>query len=294
MSPWIWRNFKLELPDDWEMLRFSQRFDDGRCVFADRYQYRLEMTWRKVAGPPDFDRMMKDYMGRLETGQDVSKSDLKRSACSDWQGIEGTYRSVYHSRYGKYFARESCLVEIVLFWPDGKDAGLQRTILDSVSEAAPIAGKWRRWQAFGMDFLVSQDLDNRQFKVDPAKVVMRFSYASGDTRQERFERLGMVHNWLKESVAEWLDRHISPDVVARSTTTKTIDGHAIHIITGRRRRRAIAFVRHRWLRHQAAAWICPHDGRLYCTIHELLEKKDTRQTDWKRRMSCCDNLPYEQ
>ena len=58
MKTWIWRNFGVGVPDDWEMLQFSKDPKSGGCLFADRYTFRLEINWRRTAGEPDLRRIL--------------------------------------------------------------------------------------------------------------------------------------------------------------------------------------------------------------------------------------------
>ena len=93
------------------MLYFSKNPEQGRCGFADRYRYRFEFNWRRVPGPPDFERMMSDYDAKLKV--DGEMSGIHRTRSGNWKGVEGKLRDVLNSRFGRYFEKEKCLVEIV-------------------------------------------------------------------------------------------------------------------------------------------------------------------------------------
>ena len=66
MQTCIWRDLRIELPEDWEMLQFSLQRQAGRCAFADRYQFRLELGWRTAEAKPEIERMMSDYLAQMK------------------------------------------------------------------------------------------------------------------------------------------------------------------------------------------------------------------------------------
>ena len=80
MVQWIWRQISLRLPATWEMLQFSTEYPQGRCAFADRYQFRFELTWGNVKGEPDYDRMITDYTGKLEREKNLTETERAKKA----------------------------------------------------------------------------------------------------------------------------------------------------------------------------------------------------------------------
>ena len=130
MQPWLWQNLRVELPEQWEMLQFSRNPESGRCGFADRYGFRFELHWRQVAAPPDFDRMMSDYLARLKSAENVT--DARRVRRYGCEGIESRAESLLTTRFGLHFPDESCVVEAVFIWP-----------LKPVREPAKVLLTWR-------------------------------------------------------------------------------------------------------------------------------------------------------
>ena len=273
MRPWVWRDFRVDLPDDWEMLQFSRDAGVGRCAFADRYRFRLEFSWRSGL-KPGLERMMSDYLARLkeEGSEDAAPCDL-----GAWRGIRGRSRDVLVTRFGRFFDGESCLIEVVLVWPDGHDDALERGILESVRGEPDVLGRFRRWVAFGMDLLASRDLALDGCGVDPAYARMAFSTpsgglwsalslttpAAGGRREERFERLGMVRQWLKGTVRAWLSRRVPPGSSVEAESSDEVSGHRVETVRTAVFRNGLARLLGRPDRCEAAAWICPADGRLY-------------------------------
>ena len=322
MRLWVWRHFRIELPDDWEMLQFSRNIAEGRCAFADRHQFRLEMSWRVAERAPDLQRLMSDYLAKLRLEGALPDAALtpapplrerrggwgERTA-GPWRGIAGHQREVANSRFGRYFGAERCLIEIVFLWPASRDVELEAKILSSIAPEPERPDCLRRWKAFGMDLLAPSDLSLRDCTVEPANVRMTFADARG-TRQETFQRLGMVPEWLKSTVRDWLTRQKPAKANVRSQASVSMDGHQVETLGATER----AGVLRKEPQYEAAAWICPSDGRLY-SVRSLAPGPDIRRRACipargslapgpeipragmhalpGRRLSCCDGMRVE-
>ena len=256
MERWIWRNLGLSVPADWEMLQFSRNSDSGRCAFADRYQFRLELDWRAVAGPPEFDRMTSDYLASL---QERGMTDGSRFRHRAWHGVGGEVDGRTITRLGRWFSVERIVVELVFLWLRKKDAALMRQIADSVAEEPEHSESFRRWRAFGMDVLATKSLPLQSCTAEPANAGMMF--ADGKRRSvERFGRRGMVREWLKQTPGEWLRGWADEDVRNVRTSVLDVRGHSVHMLGGEK---TLPGLLRRRASYDAAVWICPADGRLY-------------------------------
>lgn len=299
MKLWIWRHFRIKLPDDWEMLRFSQDMTIGRCMFADRYQFRLELNWRQVTGPPDFDRMLSDYMTKLKEEFKMSRAAHIRS--SKWRGIEGYINNLFSSRLGCYFPGEfgeptqsACVIEIVFTWPEGqgKDPRLEKTILDSVAPSSKKDESFTRWKSFGMDMQVNKNLSLTTCEIRPAYARMTFTsarqsrFTNKPKQQEQYQRLGMVKEWLKTSPRDWLPYQLPKETKILSQNLTETSGHRIETISAYQYRSLV----NRWfgkpISHQVSAWICPRDGRLY-SVNCTYPAKDETLKLFGQKLSCC-------
>ncbi len=240
------------------MLQFTRDPTAGRCAFADRYRFRFEFSWRGVAGPPDFDRMMGDYAARLA---EQGHRRLQREHWGAWHAIVGEWQERPVVRFGGYFDRESCVIECVFLGFERRDRDLERAVLDSIGEEPPDAAGRRRWRAFGLDLRVSHELRLAECRVDPGETEWHF----GDERNRRSvrcRRVGLRHVWMRQSVAEWL-REAAPVAREARESANTVAGHAVFHRSGRLRRggwegifRVPPFL-------AAEAWVCPADDRLY-------------------------------
>jgi len=279
MRLWVWRHFRIEVPEDWEMLQFSRDGRAGRCAFADRYQFRLEVHWHQVEGVPDVERLASGYLARLKL--DASAESTNRSEIGLWQGVEGRQGGVgqasrlpagkmpaphqgglWTSRFARYVGEESCLVELVLLWPEGKDDALQQAVVQSVAAQPGRADGLRRWKAFGMDALAMGGLSLEVCKVEPGRAGLVFGSSSPE-RRETFGRAGWLSEWLDCSVRAWLQRQTLGNVAAESESSAELNGHAIETLSGLWRPRWFSGLLRSAATYEAAAWICPADGRLY-------------------------------
>ncbi len=278
MALWIWRNFRIAPPDDWEMLQFSMSPQKGRCAFADRYQFRLELDWQIVPAPPDFQRMMSDYRARL---QEQESQDVTITQHGPWHGVSATLHGLSTTRFGRYFGAENCLIEMVFLWPDRKDPRLEQSILDSVEPEPEQAGA-RRWRAFGMDLLADASLALEHCRVEPAHAELLF--ADGKRRRtERFARRGMVPDWLNEPIDAWLRRWVNRDLQDISADCLDSEAHRVHRLRGQQSGGLLD----RQLTCSAAAWICPADGRLYSFARTWTRPAAQELAAAPPRLSCC-------
>lgn len=305
MQPVIWRHFKLELPDDWEMLAFCKNPRSGRCTFADRYQHRLQFCWDVVPGAPDFNRMVSAYLAELKrSGQ---AEDILPATIDAWHGFTarvadppaaaalqaqqagGNGRHLSH--FSRYFQDEQCLIQLVFPWPGARDLELEGAILRAVHPAPATGQGFRRWRAFGLDMRVSSDLALSRNVVQCANARFTFNPPHGETgREEHFERRGMVAEWLGAPVKDWLRRRADADIRILQTSSEKVGGHVIETISGDRRANGFGRLVGRRQSYRAAAWICPADGRLYFLAVIGGETKAGAGALAGRRLACCDTL----
>lgn len=283
MRLWIWHNLRIELPEEWEMLQFSRNPEKGRCAFADRYRFRFEIDWRRVASAPDFDRMMSDYASKLK---DDGTEDLTRVNLLESEGLTGITNEHIEARFGRFLPEENYLVELVFIWPKKTwDRGLTAEVIGSLETESAGDTDFQRWRAFGMDLLTHSGSEIEDCRVLPADVDMSFSSPDGRVR-ERFDRRGMVTEWLSVSVDHWLEQWLPATVRADSRTADTEKDHHVFRFSGTIRRRGVRGVLGGRNNFEAAAWLCPSDDRLYSVSSEWSGGTDRRLRS-SRRLSCC-------
>ena len=287
MRLWIWRRLRMEVPDDWEMLQFAKSAETGACAFADRCRFRLEIDWKHVEAPPDIERLISDYEHKLLSEQVIEEAHRVRR--NGWQGIEGSSKTGWTGRYGRYCAEIRSLLEIVLLWPGDRDRSLTEAVLDSVGIEEPRGG-CQRWKAFGMDLLASEDLNLATCGVQPARTRMMFNDGRENGRGECFERLGMVEEWLRLPLEEWLAARAALLPGGVRTWAQERVRHRILWRSGNRQRSLFAALRGTADGYCASAWICPADGRLYSFTRLGSAAELERGPLPAGRLSCCGEI----
>lgn len=288
MQRWIWRQLQIELPEDWELLQFSRSPEMGRCAFADRYQYRFELSWRRVPGPPDFERMLSDYRSRLE---EEGLEGTRRIQSAGWQGVAGTLPDQRMTcRYGAHLPALGCLVEAVFLWPKARHEPTEAQVLHSFRPEAPDAANQVRWQAFGLDLRTAAEGVLEACRADPAFHELRFS-GSRRRHWERFSRRGLVSAWLQEPVAAWQRRQAPRRYHVLADRQEDRHGHGIAILRCQRRWPLLADLLYGRRRVELAAWICPRDGRLYQVAQEGYPRPERRHRNRPApALRCCPDL----
>ncbi len=279
---WIWRNLRMDVPDDWEMLQYSRDPRNGRIAFADRYQIRFEMRWREAPGKPDLDRMVADYLSKLQL--DLEMAEVGKLKIGAWSGFQGTIKSLLTSRFLRYLPGESRVVEAILVWPQGREPSVERAILDSIDEQRKTEVHCR-WRVFGMDLAAMKNLELKSVRFEPGLAELRFAGAS-KTPIEEFSRRGMVKEWLGGTVREWLVGRVPLQMNVLTLENLSLSSHEIEVIEAEGPATGLARLQGKTNRFSAAAWICPDNKRLFFASRLALrgEKRDTPIGD---SLSCC-------
>lgn len=288
MQSWVWRQLRVDLPEEWELLQFSRNPQQGRCAFADRNQFRFEINWRVVPARPDFERMLTDYRSRLD---EDGIQDTRRIECSGWLGVYGVLpdrRAT--SRYGAYIAPLSCLVEAVFLWPGARHEPTEAEVLAALQPELPNAAGQVRWRAFGMDLRTRAGGFLEHCNADPG--FAQFNFSSERRRTwERFARRGFVPQWLHEPVAEWLRRTTPRGFRTTFQRCQDNHGHSVSVTRAERRHRRLPDLLYGRREYAAAGWLCPRDGRLYHLCREAYRGKGrTAEARAPGVLSCCPDL----
>lgn len=286
---WIWRNFRMELPAEWELIQFSKNAGRGRCEFADRYAIRMEFSWRAAESEPDMNRLVNDWNHRLHHEKDIK--DVRSLKPGRWHGFHGTFETHQAAYYFRYFAEESCIVQVVFVWPDQREEKKEVEIIKTVKPEATRSGNRCRWKAFGMDIAVPASLHFIQCKVKTAYARFQFAVPGTDNREMIFFRRGMVREWLKKPVRTWLKANMPRKFKETSRVSREIQGHTVELIEGRRTAPGMGRLLGKKDYFYAASWICPEDNRLYyCQSISDRPGPANGQGRIPEDLSCCDAI----
>ncbi len=274
---WIWRDIRLELPVDWELLLFSKRRDSGSITFADRYRYRLQLQWREPAGEPDMKRTVSDYASKIRKLHPEAEVRIaKRGA---WHGVERSSFGETTARFLRYFGGDNLLVECV--FPAFSQPSLpvdERQILAGVHPSDEVG----RWIAFGMDLNVTGGMALEHCQVQPGLASLTFCDEERIPVRQRFSRRGMLGRWLSGSVEDWMELQVPAELEGARRHVEVHNGHEVRILTGSFQKRPSGGWRKLRQNYRAAAWICGEDGRLF---HE--EASGPGELPDVHSLSCC-------
>ncbi|MGF1483071.1 MAG: hypothetical protein ACFBZ8_01770 [Opitutales bacterium] len=271
----VWHDFQLETPADWELLQYTRDTAEGRLGWADRHHYRLEVGYRQVEGAPNLERFLSDYKVKLEV-QEARK--IKDTTAGGWPGISAHHDGRFTTRYFRYFEPLRYLIEIVFAWPKARDRPLETQILESAIARRPrylptkgdkttpdhvTSEVSRRFQAFGLDLEIDAEWPLVETEVQPAVAKLIFAPETKDRAERRYERYGMVELWLEGSILDWLRQQLPAKAVVEQEEILHPSGHEVSLISGIVPRESLVSRFLKPFRMRAAAWRCPHDGRLY-------------------------------
>ena len=187
MNTWIWQQIKINLPPAWELLQFSKDAERGRCAFADRTQFRLEMDWSRISSQPDMPRVLSDYQTKMESEQRITSA--RPAKIAGWNGFTGIQNDQPISRFGTYLQENSSLVELVFLWAGERDNILEKSILQQVAYAPATENDATPWSAFGMNIQVPEALPLQHCLVKPAFAELIFAQEKKPERL-RVQRAG--------------------------------------------------------------------------------------------------------
>ena len=267
------------------MLQFTRNPENGRCAFADRYQFRFELDWMRVDAPPDMERMAKDYMAKL---QEDGLESVVKSGHGDWHGATGREKGIPISRYGAFFPGGAFILEAVFIWAKGEKASpaFEGKILDSFKCRPPSQDGRQRWRAFGMEWTNAGSLSFDTCEVAPGLAEATFNNRKRRVTQ-RFARRGMLDCWLKTDIHQWMKEQIPKEYKVTSTSTSTQYGHELWHLEAQRSPSVLMDWLHGRRTIRASAWICPQDGRLYFVASHA----HRNQKEWpEATLSCCRDL----
>ena len=286
MNSWIWHNISVDLPEDWEMLQFANDAEQGRIAFADRSDFRLELSWRRVGSRPDLERIRSDYASRLLNEMDHSEAIFEDLL--DWSGLKSVKDGKVSTRLLNHFGESGMLLEAVFRWQDLPDISLQEEILSSLAVDGGDTSAFQAWRCFGLDLSVPSVFALLDVQALPASTVMEFGYKKPNKATIRAERRGLLKFWLKGSVADWLIRQLPRKPKTLESMRYSEAGHDVYRIKGTLPYGSgwgSLFMRQEF---ESVGWICPEDKRLYTLgklsrpSHAFLFEKQSAQ------LSCCD------
>jgi hypothetical protein len=276
-----WRDVQLDLPSDWELFRAVRKNDQWRCSFADRYHQRVDIRWRKLGYVPDLERMLERHQEKEQKERTVTLTGQPE----EWKGTLRQTQGGWVVNAGRFLEQTGILVEMILVWPERRDAELESRILASVRPIEEENGM-KLWEAMGMKARVGAKYDILEYKAEAGKVEWTFGQQKTKGPKVMLQRMAMPKYWLRGTVAEWLLTEAAGRSIQEEWTAN-VNGH---VAAGMRSSARVLLVDSVLLKRQIraeVAWLCQKELRVYrmaCTAAQR-SKELGIPTDVK--IECC-------
>lgn len=261
----VWRGMRMATPADWEIAQVSGPKDDGRCIFVDRHNTRLDIRWRTVDQEPNLDVMLEAH---LQDASDEEQGHCVQMGSPDWRGVETAVEHGVVVHAGRYFPERRWLAEATIVWPHGRDRDAEQDLLAGLAPEQ-LDEKTIRWQAMGLRMRMPVDQVWQKCSASVGRVRWDFTCGKGAAATKvSVERLAMPEYWLTGSLATWLRRDLPKSARKVSSAKTTVNGHTASTLVSEytsKRRGALPVMRKR-LRFDVA-WLCPVEDRLYRVSH---------------------------
>lgn len=185
--PLAWRDFRFEVPAEWEVVGYSFKPDEGRLALADGEGETLQVFWKKTDAPPDLDRRLGDLLRANLPPDAVSKADDRRiEEVHGWRACLSGDRTIPF--YAARHLSEARQILGVIFAPHPRRREeVARAVLASWT---PNAGPERRWSALGLDLTLPAAFEPEVAISLPALQRMEFATRAGD--RVILHRFGML------------------------------------------------------------------------------------------------------
>lgn len=171
-----WHEFACDLPEDWEVTRYSIAAPAGRFEFANRDGSQGRLSWEHSKRPPDEERILAEYHRRYLLQHD-------KSAFAGFSGIKTAKVGVF--RVGYRHEGEPCQAvaylkdaDMVLMWVFSDYSAkrmecLWQPILESFE---PNSGPWREWACFGIRCRLPRNFEIERAACLPADAWIEFQH----------------------------------------------------------------------------------------------------------------------
>ncbi|MCH2174376.1 MAG: hypothetical protein MK193_01470 [Lentisphaeria bacterium] len=278
----IWRELAISVPSEWEILQFSKKEENGFVAFADRYQFRLELRWNQLPKKPNLEHMIQDNLARIRKKSTLTGDRLVNY--KNWQGFQATINQELRTHL-VYWTDDQRLIETTFIWPDKVDKGLIKKLTNSFRT---VDEEHQHWKAFGLDINTQKDLFLDSCKIQPGSAKFLFQ----DKKQlqlEIYERIGLLDQWLKKPVNEWLKLQEPNGVNNQIYKETAIGNHRVFSVRGFISAMSFPKWSKKKNRYWADAWICPEDKRLY-HVSRIFSAKEKVKDEllFGQYLRCCE------
>lgn len=185
--PLAWRDFRFEVPAEWEIVGYSLKPEEGRLALADGDGETLQIFWKKTDAPPDLDRRLNDLLrANLPPRASATNGRCPIEGFHGWRAGLGGDRTVPLAA-ARYLTGAKRMLGVIFAPHPRRREEVVRAILASW---APNDGPERRWTAFGLDLALPVAFEPEVARVFPALQCLEFATRAGD--RVILHRFGML------------------------------------------------------------------------------------------------------
>jgi hypothetical protein len=164
-----WHDAVFEVPDRWEVTRYSLAPQAGRLEFADRHGARGVFAWERCSRLPDLARTLAEFHRRNRKAPEQGPGLATRRVGAFLAGCPADGEPC---QAVTCLERESKL--LVWTFPDFSREEFDRTWRPILESFRPNDGAWRDWSLFGLRCRLPRDFELEAAACKPADVWLAF------------------------------------------------------------------------------------------------------------------------
>ena len=230
-----WLGLRLEVPQDWQIVRHGISSLNGCLTFTDRYSERMNLSWRKLDREPDVERIVAEQLQRDQTK--IPDLTLARTTIPGWQAYRAESAESEWVRAARYEPLTSQLLEVWL----SVRSNQKKSQLANERLVCAIAGTdpnrdTSRLQAFDTCLEYPRDLVLSTTKIEPANVTFEFERAA--VKGQPFSRaravvrrMGMASCWYRGNAVALIARE-AKQVVYQTQSEHWLGAHRAMRVEG--------------------------------------------------------------
>lgn len=214
-----WHDVIFDVPDLWEVTRYSIATQIGRMEFANRYGAQAVLSWETGTRPPDEERILTEY--HLRHLKQNNKEAFRRFAKLETRRVGSFLAGIPAD--GEPCQAVTCLAHPskVLMWSFpafSKETfeHMWRPILESFK---PNDGEWRAWSIFGIQCRLPHEFELDEVVCKPADVWLTFERKN--LHKISLHRWGMPRELLRERTLDAFFRAVVRGHEGRVLTSTT-------------------------------------------------------------------------